>query len=147
MNYGFSGLTFIDTNNNRYFINNSTSGTTNGYALEAVDTSAYGKSIKQIEINFANTDYVGGLRVGRTAAQDSAYQEGYNKGQSDGYQEGYSDAVIEGNGPMQSISELINTVSAGLNVDLIGPISIGDILNVALGILLTFAVIRFFGGG
>lgn len=143
--YGFASLIMTDINDKTYNVSWSDTLTKLGYAL--TESSAYGKTIKQIQITFTNTDDVGILQVGQTAAQDSAYQEGYNKGQSDGYQEGFSDAVTEGNGPMQSISKLISTVSAGLNVDLIGPISIGDILNVALGILLTFAVIRFFGGG
>ena len=143
--YGFASLIMTDINNNTYNISWGDTLTKLGYALTG--STAYGKTIKQIQITFANTDYVGTLYVGQTAAQDSAYNEGYNKGYNQGHIDGYNQATTDSNGPSWAINKLVSTVSAGLSTDIIGEISIGDILSVMLGILLTFAVIRFFGGG
>lgn len=143
--YGFASLIMTDINNNTYNIDWGDTLTKLGYALTG--STAYGKTIKQIQITFANLDYVGYLQVGQTAAQDSAYNEGYNKGYNQGHIDGYNQATTDSNGPAWAINKLVSTVSAGLSTDIIGEISIGDILSVMLGILLTFAVIRFFGGG
>lgn len=147
ISYGFRSLYLIDTDNNSYQISIGDTLTDIGYPIEAVDSAAYGKSIKQFTISFANVSTVGELRVGRSTAEDSAYNEGYNKGHTQGYNEGYNQATTDSNGPAWAINKLVSTVSAGLSTDIIGEISIGDILSVMLGILLTFAVIRFFGGG
>ena len=143
--YGFASLIMTDINNKTYNISWGDTLTKFGYAITG--STAYGKTIKQIQITFANLDYVGTLYVGQTAAQDSAYNEGYNKGYSQGHIDGYNQATTDSNGPAWAINKLVSTVSAGLSTDIIGEISIGDILSVMLGILLTFAVIRFFGGG
>lgn len=143
--YGFASLIMTDINNNTYNISWGDTLTKLGYALTG--STAYGKTIKQIQITFANIDYVGTLYVGQTAAQDSAYNEGYDKGYNQGHIDGYNQATTDSNGPAWAINKLVSTVSAGLSTDIIGEISIGDILSVMLGILLTFAVIRFFGGG
>ena len=137
--YGFASLIMTDINNNTYNISWGDTLTKLGYAL--TESTAYGKTIKQIQITFANLDYVGTLYVGQTAAQDSAYNEGYNKGYNQGHIDGYNQATTDSNGPAWAINKLVSTVSAGLSTDIIGEIS------VMLGILLTFAVIRFFGGG
>lgn len=145
---GFSSLSFTDINNNSYQIQETSEINANGwYYLYSPNNNAYGKQIEEIQISFANNDYVGTLYVGQTAAQDSAYNEGYNKGYSQGHIDGYNQATTDSNGPAWAINKLVSTVSAGLSTDIIGEISIGDILSVMLGILLTFAVIRFFGGG
>lgn len=143
--YGFASLIMTDINNKTYNISWGDTLTKFGYAITG--STAYGKTIKQIQITFANLDYVGTLYVGQTAAQDSAYNEGYNKGYSQGHIDGYNQATTDSNGPAWAINKLVSTVSAALSTDIIGEISIGDILSVMLGILLTFAVIRFFGGG
>lgn len=91
--------------------------------------------------------YNTGLNDGKEQGYDSGYAEGEQAGLITGYDKGYNAGVADGNGLVSTISSLLTTVQAGLNVDLIGSISIGDLLNVALGILLTFAIIRFFGGG
>lgn len=143
--YGFASLIITDTNNNTYNLSWDTTLTQLGYAITG--STAYGKTIKQIKITFANLDDVGYLQVGKSAEQDSAYTEGYNKGYNQGHRDGYNQATTDSNGPAWAINKLVSTVSAGLSTDIIGEISIGDILSVMLGILLTFAVIRFFGGG
>lgn len=134
-----------------------------GYPIQAEYTGI----ISKIEVWNANFDYYGKILNPNQSIYNNGYNNGYNKGYEDGeasgyfdgkqngyyngynqgYDKGYNEGVNAGNGLVSTISSLLSTVSAGLNVDIIGSISIGDLLNVALGVLLTFAVIRFFGGG
>lgn len=95
--------------------------------------------------------YENGFNDGKEDGYNDGYIEGntngYNTGHAAGYQEGYDSGLIAGNGLSSTIGSLLNTVQAGLNVDLIGEISLGDLLNVMLGVLLVFCVIKFFAGG
>ena len=97
--------------------------------------------------NGYNDGYDEGEKGGYTNGYNEGYYEGNEAGYQTGYNKGHEDGIIAGEGLSSTIGSLLSTVQAGLNTDLIGSISIGDMLNVALGILLTFAVIRFFGGG
>ncbi len=148
INLGFYTLQLTDNSGKNYNMDIDTNIESDkfGYGIKAQDTTINGKTIKSITIEFANIDYVGTLYSPGTGVIQ-AYDDGYSKGQAEGYQSGYDAGIAEGNASGKPLAALIGSVQAALNTDIIGTISIGDFLNIALGILLVFAVIRFFAGG
>ncbi len=149
MSYGFYSLVFIDENNTRYNMEwDSNNKTKDGYAIYPYNNEAiYQNKIKQIQIEFADIDHTGSLIIPSSSNTENAYNTGYNEGKSDGYKDGYAEGLATGNGPMPTISKLFSTVNSALQVNLIGDISLQDLLNIMLCVTFVIIALKLFAGG
>ncbi len=149
MSYGFYSLVFIDENNTRYNMEwDSNNKTKDGYAIYPYNNETiYQNKIKQIQIEFADIDHTGSLIIPSSSNTENAYNTGYNEGKSDGYKNGYAEGLATGNGPLPTISKLFSTVNSALQVNLIGDISLQDLLNIMLCVTFVIIALKLFAGG